>query len=162
MKTLAGAAIPIKNERFDFMKTKLLVITLALLALVGCSKSFDPQTEIPSLAQVQDQRTDGPAFQENVDGVNVLVYKNGPGAGALVVLYNRPDSCLLIDVAGDGTPQLLFKPKSEVFRNCFDMQIKICRNWYPDEDDAYWRCVTRGWMYCAIGAEISAFLLMED
>lgn len=146
------------------MKTKLLVLVLVLVLLVlgGCSKSFDPTNEIPSLAQVQAVYPAPADVKDTVGQLNVLVYKNPGRPGAMLVLYSRPDSCLMIDVAGDGTPELLFKPKTEVFRNCVTMQMKICRDWYPDEADEYWRCVTRGILQCSFGTEIASWLGLCD
>ena len=133
------------------MKQKIILLILsvvALVALAGCSKSFDPATEIPSLQQVRAEYPAGAIVQDSVDGLHYEVFSKGSG-GYTLALYQRPDSCALFTVDDDGNVLPVMKPKNDVW-NCIDRQTSLCRHLHPDEDEGYWRCVGKGIQSCTI------------
>jgi hypothetical protein len=130
------------------MKRGVVLLVVALVALVGCSKSTDPVDSVPTLQQVRAEYPAGAMVVDSVDGLNFEVYA-GAGGGYTLALYQRPDSCAVFAVDSVGNVLPVMKPKNDVW-NCIARQSSLCRHLHPDEDEAYWRCVSKGIQSCTI------------
>lgn len=137
------------------MKTKLLVMALALLALLGCDKAVD-QGAI-DLATPQPIALVRSAFvvaeidsftQENI---HFEFYRNAKKANTVMALSAvNGDSCIVLVVGDAGDVQAGYRPS---LWNCIAGVYRRCRATFnPDLEAAEFnRCVAGGMTVCAVG-----------
>jgi hypothetical protein len=136
------------------MKTKLLVIALALLALVGCDKAVDPGTI--DLATPQPVALIRSAFmvaeidsftQENI---HFEFYRNAAAGNTVIAISKNADSCVVVIVGDAGDVQAGYRPS---LWNCIAGVYRRCRAAFnPDLEAAeYNRCVAGGMTVCVVG-----------
>ena len=128
------------------MKVTLIFIIASLL--VGCSKPIDFTKDTPTQQQVREYYGT-PIVIDTLENLRAELFKTSEHS-AIVSVFANPDSCILFNVDEDGTAQLVTKPLGEGWRRCISLQMTLCRQLHPDEDDGYWNCMSKGILSCTV------------
>lgn len=136
------------------MKTKLLVIALALLALVGCSKSVDQadiDLETPQpIAAIRSAFMVAEIDSFTQENIHFEFYRNVDNNKTVIAMSANPDSCVVVIIGDAGDVQAGYRPS---YWNCIEGVLRRCRSAFnPDLEAAeYNRCVGGGMTVCVVG-----------